>query len=191
MNELLAIFLAAIVINNFVLSRFLGLCPFLGVSRKMDTAVGMGMGVIFVMVIASAATWIIQFYLLNPLNLGYLQTIAFILVIAALVQLLEMIIRKSSPTLYTALGIYLPLITTNCAVLGVTLLNVRSNYDFIETVIHAAGGGMGFTVALALMAGVRMRLSLAAVPKPLQGIPIAFMVGSIMALGFMGFRGML
>jgi Na+-translocating ferredoxin:NAD+ oxidoreductase subunit A len=191
MTELLTIFLAAIIINNFVLSRFLGICPFLGVSRKMDTALGMGLGVIFVMVLASAATWVINFTLLAPNNISYLRTIAFILVIAALVQLVEMIIRKTSPTLYTALGIYLPLITTNCAILGVTFLNIIQNYDFIETIVHAAGGGMGFTVALALMAGMRQRLTISNVPKPMQGVPIAFIVGSLLALGFMGFRGML
>jgi Na+-translocating ferredoxin:NAD+ oxidoreductase subunit A len=191
MTELLTIFLAAIIINNFVLSRFLGICPFLGVSRKMDTAIGMGLGVIFVMVLASAATWVISFYLLEPNNIGFMRTIAFILVIASLVQLVEMIIRKTSPALYTALGIYLPLITTNCAVLGVTFLNIIQNYDFIETVVHAAGGGMGFTVALALMAGTRQRLSLSNVPRPMQGVPIAFMVGALLALGFTGFRGML
>lgn len=189
--ELLTIFLAAIIINNFILSRFLGLCPFLGVSRKMDTAMGMGMGVIFVMVMASAVTWVINTYLLMPYGIEFMQNITFILVIAALVQLVEMVIRKTSPALYTALGIYLPLITTNCAVLGVTFLNVNSNYDFIQSIVNAAGGGVGFTVALGLMAGVRQRLALSDVPKPMQGVPIAFMVGAMMALGFMGFRGML
>ncbi|MDD2414318.1 MAG: electron transport complex subunit RsxA [Eubacteriaceae bacterium] len=189
--KILLILVSGIFVNNFILSKFLGICPFLGVSKKLDTAVGMGVAVTFVMTLASAITYIVQYAILNPLNLEYLQTIAFILVIAALVQFVEMVIKKTSPTLYMALGVYLPLITTNCAVLGVTILNIQNEYNFIETIINGAAGALGFTLAIVLFAGVRERLELSDIPKPLQGFPIALISASLMAISFLGFSGMI
>jgi len=196
-GSLFLIAISAIFINNFVLSRFLGLCPFMGVSKKLDSAFGMGGAVIFVMTIASAVTWVIQNYVLNPdaslvkADLRYLQTIAFIVVIASLVQFIEMFLHKSLPHLYKALGIFLPLITTNCAILGVTILNIDEGYNFLETVINGFSAGLGFLLALVMMAGIREKLELADVPEYLKGVPITFITASLMSLAFMGFSGML
>ncbi len=195
-SKIMVIVVGAILINNFVLARFLGICPYLGVSKKLDSAIGMGMAVIFVMALASLATWIIYYYLLEPhssiwgVDLTFLRTIAFILVIASLVQFVEMVIQKTAPGLYNALGIYLPLITTNCAVLGVAVLNIDETYNFIESIINGIAAGIGFTLALILMAGIRERLELANIPKPLQGVPIAFIMAGLMAIAFLGFSGL-
>jgi electron transport complex protein RnfA len=190
MNELFVITVGAIFVNNFVLARFLGICPFVGVSKKVDSALGMGMAVTFVMLLASVAGWLIQNALLEPLGLQYLRTIAFILVIATLVQFVEMVIQKSIPTLYRSLGVYLPLITTNCAVLGLAILNVDEGYNLLQTVFHALGAALGFTLAMVLMAGIRERLDKAHVPAWMQGAPIAFIVAGLLAIAFMGFSGM-
>ena len=187
---LLSIFLAAILTNNYILSKFLGICPFLGVSKKLDTAVSMSAAVIVVMVVATAVTWPIQTLLLDPLGLGYLQTIVFILIIAALVQFIETFMKKNMPPLYQALGVYLPLITTNCAVLGVTPLNISSGYNYIESLINSFGSGVGFLVAMVLFAGVRGRLETADIPKSLQGLPITLVSASIVACSFLGFGGL-
>ncbi len=187
---LLSIFLAAILTNNYILCKFLGICPFLGVSKKLDTAVSMSAAVIVVMVVATAVTWPIQTLLLNPLGLGYLQTIVFILIIAALVQFIETFMKKNMPPLYQALGVYLPLITTNCAVLGVTTLNISSGYNYIESLINSFGSGVGFLVAMVLFAGVRGRLETADIPKSLQGLPITLVSASIVACSFLGFGGL-
>jgi electron transport complex protein RnfA len=189
-REILIIIVSAIFINNFVLNRFLGICPFVGVSRQIEASVGMAMAVVFVMTLAGAVTWCVDRYLLVRFGVEYLQTVAFILVIAALVQLVEMFLQKTSPVLYSALGIYLPLITTNCAVLGVALLNVREGHTFLQTVIFSAGAAVGFGLALILMAGIRERLELVGLPKPFRGAPIAFIVAALMAVAFMGFSGM-
>ena len=183
---LLSIFLAAILTNNYIL----GICPFLGVSKKLDTAVSMSAAVIVVMVVATAVTWPIQTLLLDPLGLGYLQTIVFILIIAALVQFIETFMKKNMPPLYQALGVYLPLITTNCAVLGVTTLNISSGYNYIESLINSFGSGVGFLVAMVLFAGVRGRLETADIPKSLQGLPITLVSASIVACSFLGFGGL-
>ena len=187
---LLSIFLAAILTNNYILSKFLGICPFLGVSKKLDTAVSMSAAVIVVMVVATAVTWPIQTLLLDPLGLGYLQTIVFILIIAALVQFIETFMKKNMPPLYQALGVYIPLITTNCAVLGVTTLNISSGYNYIESLINSFGSGVGFLVAMVLFAGVRGRLETADIPKSLQGLPITLVSASIVACSFLGFGGL-
>ena len=187
---LLSIFLAAILTNNYILSKFLGICPFLGVSKKLDTAVSMSAAVIVVMVVATAVTWPIQTLLLDPLGLGYLQTIVFILIIAALVQFIETFMKKNMPPLYQALGVYLPLITTNCAVLGVTTLNISSGYNYIESLINSFGSGVGFLVAMVLFAGVRGRLETADIPKSLQGLPITLVSASIVACSFLGYGGL-
>ena len=187
---LLSIFLAGILTNNYILSKFLGICPFLGVSKKLDTAVSMSAAVIVVMVVATAVTWPIQTLLLDPLGLGYLQTIVFILIIAALVQFIETFMKKNMPPLYQALGVYLPLITTNCAVLGVTTLNISSGYNYIESLINSFGSGVGFLVAMVLFAGVRGRLETADIPKSLQGLPITLVSASIVACSFLGFGGL-
>ena len=188
--ELLAITLGAILANNFIFSQFLGICPFLGVSKKIDTAVGMGIAVTFVMGLASAITWAVQEFILNPFDLGYMQTVAFILVIASLVQFIEMFLQKAMPALYTALGVYLPLITTNCAVLGVAILNINSNYNFIESVVYDITGGLGFLLAIVLFASIRERLVFADYPKAFEGFPIALVTAGLMALAFMGFSGL-
>ena len=188
--ELLAITLGAILANNFIFSQFLGICPFLGVSKKVDTAVGMGVAVTFVMGLASAITWLVNTFILIPLDLGYMQTVAFILVIASLVQFIEMFLQKSMPSLYTALGVYLPLITTNCAVLGVALLNMQNNYNFIESVVYGITGGLGFLLAIVLFASIRERLVFADYPKNWEGFPIALVTAGLMALAFMGFSGL-
>ena len=188
--RLFAIAISAILINNFVLARFLGLCPFLGVSKQLDAAFGMGLAVIFVMTMASTVTFLIYDQVLIPFGIEYLRTIAFILVIATLVQFVEMVIEKTSPSLYRALGIYLPLITTNCAVLGVAVLNIDKSYNFLETVVHGFSAGIGFTIALLLMAGIRERLELAEIPESLKGVPIAFIVAGLMSIAFLGFSGL-
>ena len=182
--------MAAILTNNFVLSKFLGICPFLGVSKKLDTAVGMSAAVIFVMVLATAVTWPIQTFLLDPNGLGYLQTIVFILIIAALVQFVEIFLKKYMVSLYSALGIYLPLITTNCAVLGVTVLNIDEGYNFVESIVNSIGAGLGFMLAMAIFAGVRGRMETSDVPKFLQGLPIVLVAASIVACSFLGFQGL-
>ena len=189
-SRLLAITLAAILANNFIFSQFLGICPFLGVSKKVDTAVGMGFAVTFVMGLASAITWAVNKFILVPLDLEYMQTVAFILVIASLVQFIEMFLQKSMPSLYTALGVYLPLITTNCAVLGVALLNIQEGYNFIESVVYGITGGIGFLVAIVLFASIRERLVFAEYPKSFEGFPIALVTAGLMALAFMGFSGL-
>ena len=188
-KNLLTISLGAILVNNFILVQFLGCCPFLGVSKKMDTAMGMGFAVIFVMGLASALCYPVN-QLLVRLDLEYMQTVAFILVIAALVQFVEMFLKKSIPTLYEALGVYLPLITTNCAVLGVVLLNVQENYNFIESVVYGITGGVGFLLAIVLFASIRERLEFADPPKAFRGFPIALITAGLMALSFMGFSGL-
>ena len=188
--ELLAITLGAVLANNFIFSQFLGICPFLGVSKKVDTAVGMGIAVTFVMGLASAVCFLVNNFILIPLGLGYMQTVAFILVIASLVQFIEMFLQKAIPSLYTALGVYLPLITTNCAVLGVVLLNVQSNYNFISSVVYGITGGIGFLVAIVLFASIRERLVFADYPKSFEGFPIALVTAGLMALAFMGFSGL-
>ena len=188
-TKLLAISLGAILVNNFILVQFLGICPFMGVSKKMDTAVGMGFAVIFVMGLASALCYPVNL-LLVKLDMAYMQTVAFILVIAALVQLVEMFLKKAVPSLYEALGVYQPLITTNCAVLGVVLLNVQENYNFIESVVYGITGGVGFLLAIVLFASIRERLEFADPPKAFQGYPIALVTAGLMALCFMGFSGL-
>ena len=190
MKEMIVILLSAILTQNFVLSKTLGICPFLGVSKKLDSAVGMSVAVTFVMVLATAATWPIQTYLLDQYDLGYMQTIVFILVIAALVQLVEMALKKFLPPLYEALGIYLPLITTNCAVLGVVLLNVTNGYNFAESMVNSVGAGVGFMLAMIIFSGVRSRLESCDVPKFLQGLPIVLIAASITSLSFLGFAGL-
>ena len=182
--------LSSILVNNFVLSRFLGICPFLGVSKKVETAVGMGMAVTFVMVLASIFTYLIQKLILVNLGIEYMQTIAFILVIAALVQFVEMVIQKTSPTLYQALGVYLPLITTNCAVLGVAILNIQSEYNLIETIFNGFAAAVGFTLAIVLFAGIRERLELSDIPEIFQGFPIALISAGLMSIAFLGFSGL-
>ena len=190
-GKLFMILLSTILVNNFVMSRFLGICPFLGVSKKVSTALGMGAAVTFVMAIASLITYIVQYAILEPLGLEYLQTIAFILVIAALVQFVEMVIQKMSPTLYQALGVYLPLITTNCAVLGVAIINIQEKYDLLQTLFNGTGAAIGFTLAIVLMAGVRERLELSDIPEPLKGFPITLITAGLMSVAFLGFQGLI
>lgn len=188
-KELVSILLTAILTQNFVLAKFLGICPFLGVSKKLNTAMGMSAAVIFVMALATAVTYPINQYLLVRLDLEYLQTIVFILVIAALVQLVEIILKKYMPALYNALGIYLPLITTNCAVLGVVILNVDEGYNFAQSMFNSVGGGLGFMVAMVMFAGVRERLDSCEVPKFMQGLPITLVAASLVSVSFLGFTG--
>ncbi|MCI6831292.1 MAG: electron transport complex subunit RsxA [Butyricicoccus sp.] len=191
MTQVLSIALGAILINNFIFSQFLGCCPFFGVSKKIDTAVGMGMAVTFVMGLASIVTWLIQTFVLNPLGLGFMQTVAFILVIATLVQFVEMFLMKAMPSLYQALGVFLPLITTNCAVLGVALQNIQNGYNFIESVVYGVTGGLGFTLAIVLFASIRERLAASAqTPKCFDGFPIALISASLLCMAFLGFSGM-
>lgn len=189
--ELLGIFIAAVFIENIVLNQILGICPFIGVSNKIDSAVGMGFAVTFVMVMAAVVTWSVQNFLLIPLQLEYLQTISFILVIASLVQFVEMVVRKVAPALYQALGVFLPLITTNCAVLGVALINISRNYSLVQAATNALGAGLGFFLALIIMAGIRERLDLAMVPAAMKGIPITFITAGLLATAFMGFAGLI
>ena len=189
-TSLITIALSAILINNFIFSQFLGCCPFLGCSSKMDTAAGMGLAVIFVMGLASAICWVVNEYILMPLGLGFLQTIAYILVIAVLVQFVEMFLKKAVPSLYSALGIYLPLITTNCAVLGVVLLNTQYSFNFLQSVVYGITGGIGFLVAICLFASVREKLEFADYPECFEGFPICLVSAGLLALAFMGFSGM-
>jgi electron transport complex protein RnfA len=191
MREMFIIIIGAVLVNNIVLSQFLGICPFLGVSKKLSSAIGMGAAVTFVMVLASLITWLIQQLILNPLQIGYLQTIAFILVIASLVQFVEMVIKKMSPDLYKALGVYLPLITTNCAVLGVAIINIQKSYGLVPMIANSLGNAVGFTLALILFAGIRERLEEADIPTSLKGIPIALITAALMSVAFLGFTGLL
>ena len=188
--NIITISLGAILINNFIFSQFLGICPFLGCSNKVDTALGMGLAVVFVMGLASAICWVINEYILVALGLEFLQTLAFILVIASLVQFVEMFLKKSVPSLYSALGIYLPLITTNCAVLGVVLLNVQNKYNFIESLVYGITGGIGFLLAIVLFASVRERVEFADYPECFNGFAICLVSAALVALAFMGFSGM-
>ena len=190
LTSILAISLGAILTNNFILFQILGICPFMGVSKKLDTAVGMGAAVTFVMGLASAVTWLVDTLLLEPMGLEYMQTVAFILVIASLVQLIEMFLQKSVPALYTALGVYLPLITTNCAVLGVAQANITSGYNLIESITYGITGGLGFLLAIVLFASIRERLEFADSPKCFEGFPLALVTAGLMALAFMGFSGL-
>ena len=199
MVKLAVIFFTMILVDNYVLAKFLGICPFLGVSKKLDSAVGMSLAVTFVMVLATAATWPIQTFLLTPVNpdgsqkwdMGYLQTIVFILIIAILVQLLENFLKKFIPALYKSLGVYLPLITTNCTILGVTILNLDNGYNFIESIVCAAGAGIGFLVAMVLFSGVRRRVEQAVTPKCFEGLPITLVAAAVTSLSFMGFGGII
>ena len=189
MRHIIFIIMAAVFVNNYVLQQFLGICPFLGVSKKLDQASGMSIAVIFVMVLATAVTWPIQKFLLDPNNMGYLQTVVFILVIAALVQLVEIILKRYIPSLHKALGIYLPLITTNCAVLGVTILNITEGYGFGESIANAFGSGLGFFLAMVLFSGVRSRMENCNPTKSFEGLPITLVAASITAMSFFGFTG--
>ena len=188
--ELISIFIVAIFIENVVLSQILGICPFIGVSSKVDSAVGMGLAVTFVLLMASVVTWSVQNFVLVPLQLEYLQTISFILIIAALVQFVEMVVKKSAPALYQSLGVFLPLITTNCAVLGISLINIKKGYNLIEATINAGGAGLGFFFALLIMAGIRERLDISEIPETMKGAPIAFVTAGLLATAFMGFSGL-
>ena len=190
LTTVISISLAAILTNNFIFAQFLGCCPFLGCSNKVDTATGMGLAVVFVMGLASAICWVVNEYILVVMGLEFLQTLTFILVIAALVQFVEMFLKKAVPSLYSALGIYLPLITTNCAVLGVVLLNVQNNYNFIESVVYGITGGLGFMLAIVLFASVRERIAFSDYPECFEGFPICLVSAGLLALAFMGFSGM-
>lgn len=187
--EYLLIFISAIFVNNIIFSQFLGICPFLGVSQKIDTALGMGMAVAFVLTLSAIVTWLIQYYLLVPFGLQYLQTLAFILVIASLVQMVEIVLKKVSPALYQALGIFLPLITTNCAVLGVAILVIQKDYSLVESIVYAFSTALGFALAMAVFAGVREQLALVKIPKGMQGMAIVMVVAGLLSLAFMGFSG--
>ena len=189
-TSLFSIALGAILVNNFIFSQFLGICPFMGVSKKVDTALGMGMAVIFVMGVASAVCWPINKYLLVANGLDFMQTVTYILVIASLVQFVEMFLQKAMPSLYQALGVYLPLSTTNCAVLGVVLQNTQNNYSFIESLVYGITGGIGFLIAIVLFASVRERLEFSECPKSFEGFPIALVTAGLIALSFMGFSGL-
>jgi len=191
MREMIIIIISAVLINNIILSQFLGVCPFLGVSKKLSSAIGMGVAVIFVLTLSSLITWLVQFFVLEKLEIGYLRTIAFILVIAALVQFVEMVMKKNTPDLYKALGVYLPLITTNCAVLGVAIINIQKSYTIMQTFANSLGNGIGFTLALILFAGIRERLEDADIPKSLNGLPIALITAALMSISFLGFTGLL
>ena len=190
MKELLVILLSAMLVDNFVLSKFMGICPFLGVSKKLDSAVGMGAAVTFVMVCATICTTLIYSLILVPMGLEYLKTIAFILIIALFVQLVEMILKKKVPSLYNALGVYLPLITTNCAVLGVTILNIDNSYNMLQSIVNALGAGLGFTIALVIFRGVRSRVNSSEIPETFKGIPSTLIAASIVSVSFMGFSGL-
>ncbi len=187
--EYLLIFISAIFVNNIVLSQFLGICPFLGVSKKIDTAIGMGGAIAFVLTLATIITWLVQKYVLDPFGLQYLQTLSFILVIAALVQMVEIILKKVSPALYQALGIFLPLITTNCAVLGVAILVIQKDFNLLESVVYAFSTALGFALALIVFAGIREQQSLVRIPKGMQGMAIVLVTASLLSLAFMGFSG--
>ncbi len=189
--NLITIFIGMVIINNLVLTKFLGLCPFFGVSKKLSNAISMGAAVTLVMVIASLATSIIHNYILIPYNVEFMNIIIYILVIASLVQIVELTIKRTNLTLYNSLGIYLPLITTNCAVLGITLINAKNNYSILQSVVSAFGGGLGFTLMLLIMSGIRERLDLSDIPKSMRGLPAAFIIAALLALAFMGFSGLL
>ena len=189
-TQILGILIAALLSQNFILVKFYGICPFMGVSKKIDTALGMGVAVTFVMALASAACWMVYTWLLIPLNLVYMQTVAFILVIASIVQVVEMFLKKAVPALYKALGVFLPLITTNCAVLGVVLVNVQEGYNFLLSTVNGAAGGLGFTLAIVLFASVRERVNKADCPECFKGFPIALIAAGLLALAFMGFSGL-
>lgn len=189
MKGLLVILFSQALVNNFMLSRILGTCPFIGVSQQVETATGMSMAVVFVMTMASAMSWLVQNFILNPLGMGYLQTVSFILVIAALVQLIEMVIKKNSPGLYKALGIYLPLITTNCAVLGVAIINIGAGYNLVESAVSGAAGGLGWGLAIILFAAIRERQRIAPIPKSMEGFPLALVTTGLLAMAFLGFSG--
>jgi len=189
--QIFLVFISAALVNNFIMARFLGICPFLGVSRRVETAAGMGMAVTFVIALASATTYVMYHFLLVPLGIEYLYNIAFILVIAALVQLVEIFMKKSSPTLHEALGVYLPLITTNCAVLGVTVINITEDYNFILSVTNGIGGALGFTLVIVLFAGIRERMEYSDIPKAFKGFPIALVTAGLMSVAFLGFQGLL
>jgi electron transport complex protein RnfA len=191
MTKYILIMLSATLVNNFVLTRFLGMCPFFGVSKKLSPSLGMGMAVIFVMTLASIAAWLLDHFLLGPFHFEYLRTISYILVIAALVQFMELFINKNSPALRSALGIYLPLITTNCIVLGVTLLNVNLRYSLMESVFHSLGAGLGFLLAMVILSGIRERLDKADVPPMLKDMPITFIVAALLSIAFLGFSGLI
>ena len=188
--EYLLIFISAIFVNNIVLSQFLGICPFLGVSKKIDTAIGMGGALAFVLTLATIITWLVQKYVLDALGIGYLQTLAFILIIAALVQMVEIILKKVSPTLYQALGIFLPLITTNCCVLGVAILVIQKDYSLMQSIVYAFSTALGFALSLVLFAGIREQQELMKIPKGMQGMSIVLITASLLALSFMGFSGL-
>jgi electron transport complex protein RnfA len=190
MNNLLTIFIAMVLVNNIVLSKFLGLCPFFGVSKKLSNAFSMGIAVTLVMLIASVSTSVIYNYILVPYSVEFMNIVVYILVIASLVQIVELIIRRTNIALYKALGIYLPLITTNCAVLGITLINSSENYSILESVVSALGAGIGFTLVLIIMSGIREKLDLADSPQSMKGLPVAFMTAALLALAFIGFSGM-
>ncbi len=189
LKSLIVILLSSVLVNNYVLSRFLGICPFLGVSKKLGQAVGMGISVTAVMLLATAATWPIQYFVLEPLGLGYMQTILFILIIAALVQMLELLLKKFSPALHKGLGVYLPLITTNCAVLGVAINNITDGYGFLESIVSSLGCGLGFLLAMVLFSGVRSRIDESRVPKPFRGLAVTLIAASFISLAFMGLAG--
>lgn len=188
-KSMLVILLSAVLVNNYVLVRFLGICPFLGVSKKIDQASGMGIAVTVVMLLATAATWPIQKYILDPMGLGYMQTIVFIVIIASLVQMLEIVLKKFIPSLHAGLGVYLPLITTNCAVLGVAINNINDGYTFLESMVSSLGVGIGFLLAMLLFSGVRSRIDETKVPKPFRGVAITLVAASFLSLAFMGFAG--
>jgi len=190
-NSLIIIMMSAVVVNNFVLNQFLGICPFLGVSKELKNATGMGFAVTFVMLLASAATWILQRYVLDAHGLGFLQIILFILIIGSLVQFVELVLKKYIPALYEALGVFLPLITVNCALLGVTLLNIRENFTFIESMVNALGGGLGFLLAMVLFCGIRERIENADPPKSFKGMSLTIIAAAILSLSFSGFGGVL
>ncbi|TCT14976.1 electron transport complex protein RnfA [Natranaerovirga pectinivora] len=189
--ELILLFVGAALVNNVVLARFLGICPYLGVSKKVETATGMGLAVTFVMTLASIIAYVVYTFILDPLNIEFMYTIAFILVIASLVQLVEMIIQKASPTLYQALGVFLPLITTNCAVLGVAITNIQEGYSLIQSVVYALGAALGFTIAIVLLAGIRERLEFNNIPEAFKGYPIVLVSAGLMAIAFLGFAGLI
>ncbi len=191
MNELIVIFLGMALINNFILARFLGLCPFFGVSKQLKSAVSMGMAVTFVMSIAALATWLINTYILIPFDIQYMYIVIFILVIATLVQIIELFVKKTNAPLYFSFGIYLPLITTNCAVLGITLINRTEGYSLSGSVVAAVGAGLGFTLVLAIMSGIREKMETSRVPKSMKGLPIAFIIATLLGLAFSGFGGMI
>lgn len=190
MNDYIMLVLGTALVNNVVLVKFLGLCPFMGVSKKLDSAIGMGFATTFVLTLTAVASWVIEHFLLSPLQIGFLRILSFILVIAAVVQFTEMVVRKTSPVLYQVLGIFLPLITTNCAVLGVALLNIQQEYDLLQSALFGFGSALGFTLVMVIFAGIRERLALMNVPEAFSGTPIAFITAGILSLAFMGFAGL-